>query len=826
MIRRAPETPAASSVSLALAIEGMTCASCVARVETALRDVPGVADAAVNLTTGLASVTAHPADPSALTASLLQAVSRAGYHATALSAGGGSAQALRDVAQRSRHHESAVKHRLLVGVLAAIPILLIDLLHTRLMRIHSGAGLIALMLAQTLLATVVVAFTGGIFFRNAWRAGRHPTMDTLVALGSGTAYLYSLFLVGLWGVPLLGAPSSVRLMHETVAMLPHTEFHAAVVIIVLVTVGKYLEARAKRAANNAVAGLAQQTAPTATLLLLDGSAKTVPAEQVVPGDRLQVLAHQIVPVDGELLDGAGSLDASIVTGESTPIDLHAPAAIPTLVPGGATLLDGRILLRATSTAATSAVARILQLVQNAQASKTRIQALADRVAAVFTPVVLALAALTFFGWLLLASPAPAWNAALVAAIAVIVIACPCAMGLATPTALTVATGRAARLGILFTNAAALETAGRITWRRSDSPHDALLFDKTGTLTTGQLHLVDALPSPDVPHLSPQALLTLAASIEQFSTHPLAQAIVARAQADKLTLAEPDSFSSIPGGGVRAEVGGRTYALGSLAFMRSSGVDTVPLAPAIARLQDQGATLVLLAELNASANAPPASSTGRPLGLLALRDQLRPDAADTLLRLHDAGFRIGVLSGDAAPAVRGALHDLPVDFLLASVPPEAKAQRVAALRQENEESRARGKGMMKGRRENGGIVVFVGDGVNDAPALAAADLGITLATGTDLAKAAGDVILVSGKLASIPQTLALAHATLRIIRQNLFWAFFYNILALPLAALGILPPVAAAGAMVLSSLSVVMNALRLQWLPLTQPSPRRDLPAPG
>ena len=834
--------PVHESATSTLAIEGMTCASCVSRVERALKEVSGVASASINLTTGMASVrTGGGIVPEE---ALVQAVKKAGYGATVLDRKLSAGAALQTIAKRSQRGQDAIRLRLLVGIFFGILTMVGDwpLIQAHMAPSHPHPGVDWGGLLTACFATVVVCCTGRFFFINAWRAKLHPTMDTLVALGAGAAYLTS--MVGVV-INLVGGHVGGGTMHS--------EFHAAVTIIVLVTLGKYLEARAKAAANAAVAGLAQQSAQTAMILRPDEAVETVPAERVAIGDRVQVLAHQTVPVDGELIAGAGALDTAIVTGETRPVELRLATAgdgtpPPVVrVPGGSTLVDGRIVIKATSTAAGSTVARILEMVQNAQSSKTRIQGLADRVAAVFTPIVLLLALLTLGGWLLLGSGG--WVPGLSAAIATIVIACPCALGLATPTAITVGMARAARLGILFTNAGALEQAGgggrgrRESGASTASPLPGragnpqrgiatVCFDKTGTLTTGQFRVVGVVLGPAA-NLDGGELLRLAANLEQFSTHPLAQTIVAEATRRGLALAEPESFSSIPGGGIRGQIHGEELVIGSPEWLGTLGV--VRIEGLAGRMQSQGASLVGIARV------PADSATPVLLGVIGLADTLRPDAAATIAELRRQGIQVGVISGDTAEAVRGALAEIPVDFVLAGVQPEEKAQAVAALREGN----GVGGENYNANMPNGGPptpvrhgtpsglpgdptglpgkiawrpggVMFVGDGVNDGPALAAADLGAALGGsmkagvggGSDLARAAGDVILLSDRLGAVPEAIMLARHTMAVIRQNLFWAFFYNMLALPLAMLGQLPPSWAAGAMVLSSLCVVGNALRL------------------
>ncbi len=752
----------------ALHIEGMHCGSCVARVDKALLAVPGVTAAAVNLTTNMAQVEGNP-DPAAL----LQSVEDAGYHARILE--NLSAKTVKEIEQKSDEATDRAAHRLWFGVAAGIPVLAADMSMPWTMKFLSDNTLIAFAAAQLVLTTAILIYTGAPFFTGAARMLRRASanMDLLVALGSGVAYGYSLVIVSLI---LLGKVS----VHAY-----ELEFHAAVAIVVLVTLGKYLEARAKKRAASAVANLSAQAAATASRLRPDGSLETIPAEQIQLNDRLQVLAHQQVPVDGEVIDGCGTLDLSIITGESLPVELSTKHSALSTLPGGSTLADGRIVMRATSTAATSTVARILELVNTAQSSKTNVQAVADRVAGIFVPIVLALGILNFALWTITGH---GWQIAMLTTIATIVIACPCAMGLATPTAVTVALGRAARMGILFTKASALESGKKI---------GAVVFDKTGTLTTGLLQVIGITSYEDPPRRQLD-ILQLAASIEQFSDHPLAKGIVTHAREQSLTLRTPVQFNSIPGGGVRASLeDGHEFAAGSAAFAQSIGATADGL-----DLQNDNSSQVLLIDLGGK----------KVIAKIALRDTLRPDAVETLTRLKAHGLRVGVISGDTEIAVRSVMKGLPVDFVQAAVKPEGKAAAVEALKTQMRnltDVRGAYEGKIRKTTERG--VAFVGDGVNDAPALAAADLGIAMATGTDLAKTAGDVLLTSTHLTTIPSTLELSRRTLQIIRQNLFWAFAYNVAAIPLAMLNILSPGVAAGAMMFSSLTVVLNALRLHRL---------------
>ena len=768
-----------STTNLTLHIEGMTCGACVARVEGALKGVPGVTSCAVNLTTNMASVSLDTYSakaqglktPETVHEAVLDAVERAGYRGHLLE--GAAADTMRAVAMEGAKHEQVVKRRLVIGALAAIPVVLIDLFHSRLLDIHSPQGLQALTIAQVVLATIVMLTTGVPFFLGAWRAVRHASanMDVLVALGSGVAYVYSIIVIALqWG------------QHASGDVPMHNELHAAVTIVVLVTLGKFLEARAKKRAASAVAGLATQSAETATRIRLDGKLETIPAHLINVGDRIQVVAHQNLPVDGMVIEGAGSIDQSLLTGESMPIELLVPRnpyphARPSNIqlPGGALLLDGRIVIEATSTAATSTVAKILELVNTAQASKTKIQGLADRVAGIFVPIVLVLAAINFAAWMWATGD---FGKAMMTTIATIVIACPCAMGLATPTAITVAMGRAAKMGILFTQATALETARTIR---------TVLFDKTGTLTEGRPEVTEVVGNAAL-HIQSSEVIRLAASLEQYSEHPLAKAVVEYAQMNGVVVSEPQSFRSVPGGGIKARLssgGQRDLAVGSIQFMETLHV-AVDAAQA-ATLADRGMMVIVLGDIGA----------GKALGLIGLRDTLRKGVAGTLTELRRRGIRVGVVSGDTETAVRGTLEGLEIDLVIAGVRPEEKAAVV-----EDAKKSAAGNGQALAG------VAFVGDGINDGPALAAADLGIAMAGGTQIAKSAGDVILTNNELRNVPAVLELSHKTLRIIKQNLFWAFAYNVAAIPLAMAGWLSPGFAAGAMVLSSLTVVGNALRL------------------
>ncbi len=735
--------------TITLRIGGMTCGACSARVERALNGVSGVTSCAVNLTTGIATVNVDKADA----APLINRVEEIGFDAAEI-ATGDQGKALRDVGEEARKNLSAARMRLILGIIFGLPVLVLEMLH-HLHVIPMFSGMHILLLT---LATVVMLTTGRPYFIHGIRNFLQlaPNMDTLVALGSGVAYIASAVFV---------------IMGEHM-----TDFHAAITIIVLVTLGKYLEARAKTAANTGVANLARQTSPTARILNSQNESDIVDAAHVRPGDHIRVLAHEHVPVDGELIGGAGSVNLSVITGESAPVELNFDQLGGKAIPAGALLVDGVIELRATASAADSAISRILGYVQNAQASKTQIQRLADRVAAIFTPIVLALGLITLITWILTGHTLAE---SLMPAIATIVIACPCAMGLATPTAITVATARAARMGILLRNAAVLETARTI---------DTVLFDKTGTLTTGEFAVTDVIPfTDDAP--TPQDridLLTTLASLEQFSQHPLALATVRRVREEDLPLADVSDFQSVAGGGVRGIIGNRQIAAGSERWLQSLNPNITLHAHKIA---NTGGSVIWLADL----------SVGKVLGCVLFMDQPRAESKQIVSQLRHQGVRVVMISGDHTDPVAAQARLLGISDYHAEVKPEEKANFVDSERRNKDHSHT------KAQQHR---VAFVGDGVNDAPALAEADLGISLANATDLARSTADMTLLGDSLSALPQALLLAKITLRVIKQNLLWAFGYNVVAIPLAMAGVLSPGVAAAAMVMSSLSVVLNALRL------------------
>ena len=715
-----------------LRIEGMTCASCVTRVEKALRKVPGVTAATVNLATETATVaTRGLADG---VAPLLAALAKAGY----------PAQPVQD-AQAAAPAAGEPAWPLWVAGALSLPLVL-----PMVAMLWGGHWMLPAWL-QFLLATPVQFGFGWRFYRAGWKALRAGSgnMDLLVALGTSAAYGLSLYE---WLRPGAGA-------------MPHLYFEAAAVVITLVMLGKWLEARAKRQTTAAIRAL-QALRPETARVRRDGVDVDLPLSLVRVGDLVVVRPGERLPVDGEVVEGASEVDESLITGESLPVARHAGDRVT----GGAVNGSGLLLLRTRAVGAESTLARIVRLVESAQAKKAPIQRLVDRVSAVFVPVVIGLALLTGLGWGLVAGQ---WQQGLLNAVAVLVIACPCALGLATPAAIMAGTGVAARRGILIQDAQALELAHRI---------GVVAFDKTGTLTEGRPRVVAVQPVDG----DEAALLRQAAALQAGSEHPLAKAVVQAARDQGLAVPAASELRAVAGRGIEGRIDGGRLHLGSARWMDELGVDRAALETAAQALQGEGRTVSWLA---LQADAAPA----RLLGLLAFGDTVKPTAAEAVRRLHALGVRTVLVSGDNRGSAQAVAAQLGIDDVRAEVLPADKAAVVAALH---------------GRAE---VVAMVGDGINDAPALAAADVGIAMATGTDVAMHAAGVTLMRGDPALVAEAIGLSRATTAKIRQNLFWAFGYNVIGIPLAAFGLLNPVLAGAAMAFSSVSVVGNALLLQRL---------------
>ena len=752
---------------LDVGVGGMTCASCVARVERALRKVPGVQEVAVNLATESAHITyALPAEAAADSAAdmaqrLQRAVRNAGYEPRLHSA---MAPAQAEPGPWAGFAPVAL------GLALSAPLVL-PMLGDAL-----GQHWMLPPWLQWLLATPVQFYLGARFYQAGWHAARALTgnMDLLVALGTSAGYGLSLWLW--WSAP--------------AGHVPHLYFEASAVVITLVLLGKWLEARAKRQTTAAIRALHALRPDSAHLLTRDGEVD-VPLHEIMVGDRLVVRPGERIALDGLLLEGSTHVDESMLTGEPLPV-LREPGSQLT---GGAINGEGRIVMQVQAVGAQTLLARIIRLVEDAQAAKAPIQRLVDQVAAVFVPVVLLVALLTLLGWLWAGAGT---EVALMRAVAVLVIACPCALGLATPAAIMAGTGVAAQHGILIKDAQALELAHRV---------DTVAFDKTGTLTLGQPQLTAWVPAPGVDEALALADL---ASVQSGSEHPLARAVVQAAQARALPCPAAQQVRAVPGRGTEGEVQGRRYSVGSLRWMQELGVVLGPLAAQAKQLQQQGATLSALAQWQPASSHPtsptPAQDAGRWVlqGLLAFADAPKPGAAQALAQLRARGLRCVMVSGDhraAAEAMALRLGLQPqAGEVLADVLPGDKALAVRQLQQ----------GAQPGQRHT---VAMVGDGVNDAPALAAADVGMAMGNGTDVAMHAAGITLMRGEPQLVAAALDISRRTVRKIRQNLFWAFIYNVAGIPLAALGYLNPMVAGAAMALSSVSVMANALLLKrWQP--------------
>jgi len=726
-------TPAAGERTVRLRIEGMTCASCVMRVEKALARVPGVVEASVNLATETAEVRlAHgPADA----ASLVAAIVKAGYAAQPVVADEPAATDANDKAA------SAGLRAVIAGAVLSAPLLVPMLL--------APLGVHAMLDGrwQLLLATPVQFVLGARFYRAAWSAlrARAGNMDLLVALGTSAAYGLSVYEL---------------LAHGAHSM--HLYFEASAVVISLVLLGRWLEARAKRQTTSAIRAL-QALRPERALVRRDGREVEVAIERVTVGDEIIVRPGERIPVDGALVEGASEVDASLVTGESLP----TPVAPGDRVTGGSVNGSGPIVVRTLAVGAESTLARIVRLVESAQAKKAPIQRLVDRVSEVFVPAVVGIAFVTLLGWGLVGGD---WTRAILAAVAVLVIACPCALGLATPTAIMAGTGVAASRGILIRDAEALQLAQSL---------GVVVFDKTGTLTEGRPALVVTEPAPGV---QARQVLELAAALQARSEHVLARAVRDAAARDGVAVPPAIDVRAFAGRGVAGSVAGRALRLGSARLMQEEGVDLGPLRAAAEQAEGAGRTVSWLAE---------AGPQARLIGMLAFGDAAKASAAGAVQRLVGAGIEVILVTGDNAGSARALAAELGIGQVRADVLPEGKAAIVETIK-------------AGGRR-----VAMVGDGINDAPALAAADVGIAMATGTEVAMAAAGITLMRGDPALVADAIDISRRTVAKIRQNLFWAFAYNVIGIPLAAFGFLNPVIAGAAMAFSSVSVVTNSLLLR-----------------
>ncbi len=743
-------------------VSGMTCANCAMNIERTLaRKVPGVMAASVNFASERASVEYLPS----LTSldDIAAAIRKAGFEAILPDETGES----EDAEQAARAAEIRKQTRqFMVGVLFALPLFLLSMARdfslTGPWSHSTGVNWLFLFLA-----TPVQFYTGSDYYTGAWKNLRNGTanMDVLVAMGSSVAYFYSLALLL---VPSLGT---------------HVYFETAAVIITLIKLGKMLEARTKGRTGAAIRKL-MDLSPKTAVKEKAGEEEEIPLSQVGVGDILIVRPGQRVPVDGVVLKGISTVDESMLTGEPIPAD-KGPGDHVT---GGTINQEGMLRFRAERVGKETALAQIIRLVQEAQGSKAPIQALADQVAAVFVPSVIGIALVTFLLWWGIGGE---FVPAMIRLVAVLVIACPCALGLATPTAIMAGTGKGAEKGILFKNSEALETAAQL---------DTILLDKTGTITQGQPAVTDLVLASisDAKKLnfleklsfSEEDLLKVAASVEKNSEHPLGKAILREAKERGITLEEPENFKASGGLGVQGTVAGRLVFAGKPGWFGQMGISLENVHPAISRLQDQGKTVMVIAVENA------------PVGLIAVADTIKPESKEAIERLHRQNLHMVMLTGDNIQTARAIASQVRIDDIFADVRPEDKSAKVRVL------------------QEQGRKVGMVGDGINDAPALAQADVGMAIGTGTDVAIETGDVILSRGSLKGVGVAIGLSRSTMRTIRQNLFWAFFYNIILIPVAAgvlhpfqfmpdfLRQLHPILAALAMSLSSVTVVLNSLRL------------------
>jgi len=721
----------AENRSWSLPIEGMTCASCVARVEKALSRVPGVVSASVNLATEKAEV--EVAGGNIDVESLIAAVRKAGYEARTPKAAGG--------APAAASQPWPDWWPLAIAALLSAPLAL------PMASLLFGEDWMLDGWLQLALATPVQFWLGARFYRAGWKALRAGTgnMDLLVALGTSAGYGLSVYLL---------------LRHAGHGM-PHLYFEASAIVITLVLLGKWLEARAKRQTSEAIRAL-NALRPDKARLRRNGIDQDVPIEQIRPGDLVVVRPGERMPVDALVVEGHSEVDESLITGESLPVAKHENDPVT----GGSMNGQGLLVVRTTSIGAESTLARIVRLVESAQARKAPIQSLVDRVSSVFVPVVIGLALLTLIGWGVATGN---WEAAILNAVAVLVIACPCALGLATPTAIMAGTGVAARHGILIKDAEALEVAHGV---------EVVAFDKTGTLTEGLPQLV-AFEAANGDH---GALLRASAAVQSGSEHLLARAVVEAAARAGADVPAAKDVRAVAGRGISAQVEGRALRLGSTRYMSELGVDLAGLQARAGQLQADGRTVSWLADVTAQ----PAL-----VGLLAFGDSPKATAADAVRHLHAQHIRTALVTGDNAGSARALAAALNIDTVRADVLPEEKAAFIGSLK-------------AGGRR-----VAMVGDGINDAPALAAADVGIAMSTGTDVAMHAAGITLMRGNPALVSDAIDISRRTYAKIRQNLFWAFVYNVVGIPLAALGLLSPVIAGAAMAFSSVSVVSNALLLR-----------------
>ncbi|OZI72652.1 copper-translocating P-type ATPase [Bordetella genomosp. 2] len=735
-----------------LAVGGMTCASCVGRVEKALKAVPGVAQATVNLATERATVRGVAA-----VQDLVAAIEKVGYEARPADTG---AQAGEQAAEKKDAERAGLKRDLILASVLALPVFVLEMGSHVIPGMHEWVmdtiGMRQSWYLQFALTLLVLAIPGRRFYLKGFPALARlaPDMNSLVAVGTAAAFGYS--LVATFAPGLLPA-GTVNVYYE-----------AAAVIVALILLGRYLEARAKGRTSEAIKRLVGLQAKVAHVSR-DGCIVDIPVNDVALGDIVEVRPGERVPVDGEVTDGSSFVDESMITGEPIPVEKTAGSAVV----GGTVNQKGALTLRATAVGGQTMLAQIIRLVEQAQGSKLPIQAVVDKVTLWFVPAVMLAAALTFLAWLVF-GPSPALTFALVNAVAVLIIACPCAMGLATPTSIMVGTGRGAEMGVLFRKGEALQLL---------KDARVVAVDKTGTLTEGRPAMTDLEIAPGFER---GEVLAKVAAVESRSEHPIARAIVAAAEQGGIAPPAMSGFESVTGMGVRATVGGARVEVGADRYMRQLGLDVGDFGGTAERLANEGKSPLY------------AAIDGRLAAIIAVADPVKPSTPAAIAALHELGLKVAMITGDNARTAQAIARQLGIDEVVAEVLPAGKVEAVRRLKAAH------------------GEVAFVGDGINDAPALAEADVGLAIGTGTDVAVESADVVLVSGNLQGVPNAIALSKATLGNIRQNLFWAFAYNTALIPVAAGALYPgwgvllsPVFAAGAMAMSSVFVLGNALRLR-----------------